>query len=391
MSDRTDAPIVDTDVLIVGGGVSGCAMAYYLARDGIDAVVIDRDDINMAASGRNAGSLHLQLMAFSFHNATPAERIGRRAALPVFVRGVRNWHELSDELDCDIEISRCGGLMVAETPEQMRFLEAKIALERAEGLEVEILTGAETRELAPYLSDRIIGSEFCPDEGKLNPIRAIPALARGAERNGARLFRHRRLLALQREASGFVAETSREKIRCKRVVNAAGAYSASVAAMVGIDLPVGQKCVQSHITEPAPPGTIGHLVYHAQKILTLKQVANGNVIIGGGWRGRFNAEHDGHHVVRNSIVGNMFTAIQVAPRLGNLRMLRSWVGVNIVSDGMPILGEVPGVPGFFNSIPSDAGFTLGPICARLVAEQIAGRSPSLDLAPFAIGRFSEAA
>ena len=94
MPDRTDAPRIDTDVLIVGGGVSGCAMAYYLAREGIDVVLIDRDDINMAASGRNAGSLHLQLMAFSFHNASPAERAGRRAALPLFVRGVQNWHEL---------------------------------------------------------------------------------------------------------------------------------------------------------------------------------------------------------------------------------------------------------------------------------------------------------
>ena len=79
------------------------------------------------------------------------------------------------------------------------------------------------------------------------------------------------------------------------------------------------------------------------------------------------------------------------PVLGRLRILRSWAGININSDGMPILGEVPCVPGFFNSIPTDSGFTLGPVCARLVAEQIAGKVPSFDLSPYKIDRFSEAA
>ena len=391
MTDRLGAPPTETDVLVIGGGVSGCSMAYYLAREGIDVLVIDRDEINTAASGRNAGSLHLQLMAFSFLRASLAERRGRQRVLPLFLKAVETWHELGRELDCDIELSRCGGLMVAETDEQMRFLDAKISLERAEGLDVEILTGSEIRELAPYLSDRVIGGEFCPDEGKLNPIRAIPALARGAERACARILRHRRLIALNPENGGFLAETTSERIRCRRVVNAAGAFSAKIAGLVGIRLPVSQKCVQTHITEPAPAGTVGHLVCHAQKILTIKQVANGNVIIGGGWQGRIHQSHQQPTVVRNSITGNLFTAVQMVPGLGQLRMLRSWAGINIISDGMPILGEVASVPGFFNSIPSDSGFTLGPVCARLVAEQIAGKVPSFDLSPYTIDRFSEAA
>ena len=311
--------------------------------------------------------------------------------LPLFLKAVETWHELSRELDCDIEMSRCGGLMVAETDEQMRFLDAKISLERAEGLDVEMLTGSEIRELAPYLSDRVIGGEFCPDEGKLNPIRAIPALARDAERASARILRHCRLIALIPESGGFLAETTSGRIRCRRVVNAAGAFSATVANLVGVRLPVSQNCVQTHITEPAPAGTVGHLVCHAQKILSLKQVANGNVIIGGGWQGRIHQTHQQPTVVRNSITGNLLTAVQTVPGLGWLRMIRSWAGINIFSDGVPILGEVPRVPGFFNLIPSDSGLTLGPVCARLVAEQIAGKVPSFDLTPYTINRFSEAA
>ena len=391
MTDSLGAPPTEADVLVIGGGVSGCSMAYYLAREGIDVLVIDRDEINTGASGRNAGSLHLQLMPFSFLRASLAERQGRQRVLPLFLKAVETWHELGRELDCDIELSRCGGLMVAETDEQMRFLDAKNSLERAEGLDVEMLTGSEIRELAPYLSDRVIGGEFCPDEGKLNPIRAIPALARGAERACARFLRHRRLIALNPERGGFLAETTSGCIRCQRVVNAAGAFSATIAELVGVRLPVIQNCVQTHITESAPPGTVGHLVCHAQKVLSLKQVANGNVIIGGGWQGRIHPTHQQPTVVRSSITGNLSTAVQIVPGLDRLRMLRSWAGINITSDGMPILGEVPSVPGFFNSIPSDSGFTLGPVCARLVAEQIAGKAPSFDLSPYTIGRFSEAA
>ena len=391
MTARLGASPIETDVLVIGGGVSGCSMAYYLAREGIDVVAIDRDEINTSASGRNAGSLHLQLMPFSFLQASLAERRGRQKVLPLFLKAVETWRELSRELDCDIEMSRCGGLMVAETEEQMRFLDAKISLERSEGLDVEMLTGSEIRELAPYLSDRVIGGEFCPDEGKLNPIRAIPAVARGAERASARILRHCRLIALGQERGGFLAETTSGRIRCRRVVNAAGAFSAKVANLVGVQLPVSQNCVQTHVTESAPAGTVGHLVCHAQKILSVKQVANGNVIIGGGWKGRIHQTHQQPTVVRNSITGNLLTAVQMVPGLGCLRMLRSWAGINIFSDGMPILGEVPSVPGFFNSIPSDSGLTLGPVCARLVAEQIAGKAPSFDLTPYTIDRFSEAA
>ena len=234
MTDSFGVPPTETDVLVIGGGVSGCSMAYFLAREGIDVLVIDCDDINTGASGRNAGSLHMQLMAFSFLRASPIERRRRQRVLPLFLKAAETWHELSRELDCDIELSRCGGLMIAETDEQMRFLDAKISLERAEGIEVEMLTGPEIRELAPYLSDRVIGGEFCPDEGKLNPIRAIPALARGAERASARILRHRRLIALNPENGGFLAETTSGRIRCRRVVNAAGAFSAAIAGLVGV-------------------------------------------------------------------------------------------------------------------------------------------------------------
>ena len=95
---------------------------------------------------------------------------------------------------------------------------------------------------------------------------------------------------------------------------------------------------------------------------------------------------NGLTVLAENVLANVALACQIVPGLEGARLLRSWAGVNIKSDGKPILGEVPGVPGFYNAVPTDAGMTMGPICARLVAEQMTGRQPSFDIGIFSVER-----
>ena len=379
---------IETDVLVVGGGICGCAVAYFLARQGVDVVLIDRDDLFTQASGRNAGSLHIQLVAFVYELGDAAERRSREATLPLFKEAVETWKGLSRELDCDIELSIGGGLMVAETEAQLRFLDGKTCIERAHGIDTHVITGAEVHALAPYLSEAVIGAEYCPGEGKLNPFRATSALARAAERAGARILRHTALAGLDRDRRGFDAKTDHSPIRCRRVVNAAGPWASEVGAMVGLKLPVRKVCVQANVTEPTAH-FVDHLVYHCRRILTLKQVSNGNLVIGGGWPATVEPGTGHLKVARKSIEGNLWVAAHVVPRVRHLRLLRSWACMNLRTDGRPILGEVPGIPGFFNAIPADAGYTLGPVSARLVAEVMTGKSPTFDIAPFSVDRFSD--
>ena len=158
-----------TDVAVIGGGVLGCSVAYYLARQGVDVVLAEKDDINTHASGRNAGTLHAQLQQSQARNTDPAWTRSFDETLPLYLEAGRTWQQLSQELDCDIELRFCGGLMVADTDEDLRFLERKVRRERARGLESTMLTRGELRDLAPYLTERLAGAEFCPHEGKLNP------------------------------------------------------------------------------------------------------------------------------------------------------------------------------------------------------------------------------
>ncbi len=232
-----------TDVLVVGGGLVGSALAYYLARAGVDILLIDRDDVNNAASGRNAGSLHVQLTSSYLAKEAPAD-VERAVStmIPVLVHSITAWRELSRELDCDIELNVGGGLMVAETDDQMRGLERKAVLEKRVGLEVELLDANEVRAIAPYLGPSIIGAEFCALEGKVNPLPATPALARGAVRAGARIARHRTLTSFRRESDAIVAETDRGDIRCRRMVCATGAWTDGIlrrprARVTGLAMP----------------------------------------------------------------------------------------------------------------------------------------------------------
>ena len=175
--------------------------------------------------------------------------------------------------------------MVAETPRQLRSLERKTLIEREAGIETHILGANEVREMAPYLSPAVVGAEFCPGEGKMNALAALPAIARAAQAAGARLLRGVELEAIERRDPGMTARTNRGPIRCARLVNATGPSAAHVASMVGASVPVGPKVVQSHVSEPVAP-MIPHLVYHCQETLTLKQLNAGNLVIAGGWPGR---------------------------------------------------------------------------------------------------------
>ena len=123
----------DYDVLVVGGGILGSCVDYFLARDGVDVLVIDRHDVNHQASGSNAGSLHIQMESARAKRTDPAYVAAVDRSLAVFAEGVKAWQRLAPTLDCDVELRVGGGLMVAETKAELRVLEAKTKRERAQG------------------------------------------------------------------------------------------------------------------------------------------------------------------------------------------------------------------------------------------------------------------
>jgi len=371
-----------TDVLIVGGGLAGCATAYYLARAGVEVALIERYDLNTQASGSNAGSIHAQIPHEPFMTLGEAWARNFAPTIPLMLESIRIWAGLEAELGCDLEVSLGGGLLVAETEAQLRDIKRKADLERAHGLTVEMLSSHDLRRTAPYLSEKMVGGAFCPTEGKANPLKVTPAFARAAQCQGAMLSSNTTLTDLAPDGAGYLARTSGGTIRARCVVNCAGAEAGRVSAMLGVPLPIEGHPIQVNVTEPVEP-LVDHLVYFAGEKLTLKQARNGSFLIGGGWPARWSSTGDRPVVSLDSLRANLKIAQTVVPRLGSARLLRVWPAiVNGTADWKPILGEVPGHPGFFINMFPWMGFTAGPISARVTAELVMGRQPALDLRQF---------
>jgi glycine/D-amino acid oxidase-like deaminating enzyme len=382
-------PPADVDVLVVGGGIVGMCAALDLAREGKAVAIVD--DGRHSGTTANAGSLHVQMQS-RFIRMYPELAPNVERSLPLYPAGAARWRELAAELDADMEIKSSGGLMVAEDAAQFDFLAQKCARERRLGLDVHMLEHAELVRVAPYLGEAVFGAELCREEGKLNPLKANAAIRKALDAVGAIRCDGARITALARAGGGLSArvETRGEaaSMRAGQVVLAAGAGTGGLAAGLGVRIPTEAEALQMSVTEAAAP-LIGHLVQHAERMITLKQLGAGQVVIGGGWPARFAGADRQPTVEPASMIGNLTLARHIVPRLGALRVIRSWAGVNTTADGQNILGALPGWPEVIAAVPGDAGYTLGPLVGRMAAMIALGRDPGHDVGRFTPARFAQ--
>ncbi len=374
------------DVVVIGGGITGCATAHHLANAGIDVVILERSELNTQASGRNAGSLHGQIQYEPF--VCLGEQWAREflPALRLLVDSVGLWRTLSSQLGVDLEVAINGGLIVAETHDQLERLRRKAAIERAAGFDVEVLDQAQLRDVAPYVSPRMVGAQLARDEGKANSLLAAPAFAASARRAGGRVLTRTGVTGVSTRAGGFTVSTSRGQLDCARLVVTTGADLATLVAPFGATLPITAEPVQVSVTEPVAP-LVHHLVYFAGGRLTMKQTRAGSLLIGGGWPA--DADQEGNPVVSPaSLRANLRLATAVVPAVHHALLLRSWVGVgNGTPDHRPIIGEIPGTEGLFVGMFPFMGLTAGPLMGQLLAELVQDHPVDRDLTSFAPQRF----
>ena len=374
------APLPEsTDVLVVGGGLAGCALAYYLARSGVEVVLVERGELNREASGTNAGSFHFQV---AIHQLTGAQTANVRERLNTEVRlhaeAAEVWKGLERELDGHLDIHFTGGLMVAETEGELRLLHEKRVIEEEAGLDIEILEGDELRGFAPYLAEDLLGASFCRQEGHANPAVAAPLYALRAAQAGAAIRTNAGVTQIESDpgggAHGFTVTTAAGRIRANRIVNAAGAWANELAALSGLRLPLRSEGLHLNVTEPREH-VLAPMVQHIGRRLTLKQTANHTFIIGGGWPARPEPAPQRYSTRWESMAGNVAIAMRVVPLLADVRIVRTWSGVMAFTDDLaPIVGESARVAGYHTLIAT-TGFTLSPLMARLLAESMAtGRS-----------------
>jgi glycine/D-amino acid oxidase-like deaminating enzyme len=367
-----------------------------MARAGARVVLLEAGEFNSGASGQNAGSLHFQLeRRFLEQGAAMAEQAAAIVALNALA--VEDWAGLESALAADLHVSMTGGLMVAETPDEVALLEAKAALEARHGLPTRLISGDEARALQPALAPHILAATHAPREGHADPRSTTIALAAAAAAAGAMLAPRTSLAAITRQPGGWQLGVTTAQgpaaLRTGQLLLAAGAWTSSLAALANLHVPLYPVALQMNVTQRTAP-VLPQLIQHVGRRLSMKQAHAGNILIGGGWPARLHVRPDGSFDARQrpalrpeALVANLRAAADTVPMVASLDLIRIWTGVTCISaDQLPIVGEVPAMPGLYVAAGGSA-FTLGPSFARLLAEAMAG-APDPRLAIVSPARFS---
>lgn len=368
------------DILVIGGGVTGQVAAITAAEAGARVHLVDAG-IN-AGSTANAGSLHVQMQS-RFMRLYPEQVANIEAALPFYRAAAAEWVRL-DARHGPVELVREGGLMLAESAEQMAFLEDKARREAARGLSVEMLDRAGLDRIAPWLGPQIVGAELCHDEGKLNPLAANARLKAHAAALGVTVTTDT-ITALERAGGRVVAHGAARHEGAQAIIAAAWGAGALVRPL-GAAIPTTPEPLHMNITEAGAP-QIRHLIQHAERSITLKQLGSGQIVIGGGWPAIYRGEGV-PGVSATSLLGNVALAARLVPAIGALRLLRTWAGLNTTIDGASVIGRLDGAPEIIMAVPGDAGYTLGPLVGRMAGAIATGAVPPEDPAPFSPSRFA---
>ncbi len=379
------------DVVVVGGGVIGTSITYYLAKQGVNVCLVERNDIASGTSSAAANGVALQTKP-----PGPKQNLAQASA--------RLFRNLSEELDADIELSNEGGMLVAETEEQLELISDKAQKAAKSGLTIEILSRKQTLARQPCLAPHIIGSAYCAADSTVNPYLLAFAFARAAKRHGADVQTFTEVTAIEHQAGQITAVvTNRGKILTDTVVNAAGVWSPKVAEMVGLQLPVEPRKGELFVTEPVPPLVRGIVIsasYLLSKALPAgdadprqmtagaytAQARRGNLVIGSTRQfAGYNRSSSFHGIQK---LAQLTTTL--IPAVGKLHVLRSYSGLRPASpDGLPILGRAAELPGFVLAAGHEGdGIALSPITGQYIADLISGQLSEEALVPFSPQRFS---
>lgn len=371
------------DVVIVGGGISGTAAAYELAKAGSRVVLLERGDLASMASGWTLAGVRQS-------GRHPAE-------LPLAQHAVRRWERLSEELGVDVEYRQDGNLRLARTEEDVPVIQDLVDTQRGAGLDVTFLPdNASVREIAPALAESIVAASWCPSDGHANPTETVRAFAAAAERHGATIRTGTNVEEVIVE-SGRVrgVRVAGEAIAAETVILAAGIYTDRLLASLGIDLPLTARHVSVIQSVPLPP-LLRPVLGTAKAEFAGRQQVDGRLRFTGGgrsWSGDEAANFaDSIQPLADSVAGMLQRGIAIIPALANAPIARVWGGlIDMTPDALPVLDRSTEIDGLVVAAGfSGHGFCLGPTTGQILCELATRGTSSLPLEPFRLNRFTSA-
>jgi sarcosine oxidase subunit beta len=369
------------DIVVVGCGVTGSSIAYYLAKQGVRVLMLERAE-------------YAQEPVASWASAGGVRRQGRhQAEAQLASEAITRWQTLEEELESDIGYRQGGNLLLAESEQEAEQLATFVREQQQHGFsDVRLIDRREALELVPGLNQRVLAGSYSPRDGQADPAKTVHAFASAAMRHGATYRPHTPVQSLIMRQSRVVGvQAGDEVIEAGHVILAAGAWSDELAACIGVCLPIHTVALQMVRSTPAPVLTLRPVLSAVGRLLSLKQLDDGAFLIGGGWQGEPGADRHSYILLTENIQGNWNTARELLPAVGQQRIVRAWCGLEARSiDDIPFIGSFSHIAGLTIACGfSGHGFALSPAVGRCVADHILGKpAPELaGLRPDRITRF----
>lgn len=375
-------------IIVAGGGLIGTSTAYYLAKSGADVTLLESKDIASGTSGACDRAIMLQ-----------SKKPG--PTLDLAKESAKLYENLEDELEADLEYRKGGGMIIIETMEEMKAMEDMIRRQQKAGIDVRLISGDEARERQPGLSKELLGSTWWEHDAEVNPLNVSFAMARAAQRLGAKV-------KLQSPVTGLIVEKNRiigvevsgEKLYADAVIMAVGVWTPMLFKQIGVDVPVIPRRGQILVSERLDPFLHCNILsasYIANKLkesadpfgigLAIGQTRSGTLLIGG------SRQFAGYNTKTSSEITQKIgeAAVRAFPELANVRIIRAFAGLRpYTPDGMPVLGSIDGMDGIYIAAGHEGdGVALAPITGKIMAQVVCGADPGIDIRPFSLSRFNQ--
>jgi sarcosine oxidase subunit beta len=362
------------DVVIVGGGVIGCSVAFHLARAGITRVVLlERARLASGVTGICPGGIRQQFEG--------------EADCLVARRSVRFYERIHEILEPEhpFTFERSGYLFLADSEAALDRFRRNVAMQNRLGIPSEILAREAVAELVPAMNtDGVVGGAFCREDGFIEDCHGVTyAFAMRARDMGVRVI-YEDATSVRPQGRTWEVVTAGGSFRAEHVVLAAGVDSVPLAAAAGVTLPIRAERRRLVYTAPAAAGQMNPLVVAAERGFAGKQLASGVFYLG--WLREMPAEDDLTFIEKTLESGST-----LLPLLTELPARRVLGGLyDSTPDHRPLLGPAPGVAGLHLAAGfSGHGFMIAPAVGEIVAAGIAGRGVDLPVSSFSLQRFSK--
>lgn len=382
------------DVLIIGGGIIGCSIAYYTSKYGRDVTIIEKGEFVSGTSSRCDGNILAidKDPGFDSQMSLVSQKLVT---------------DLSEELEHSFEYRAPGSILVCESDEEMEAAQQWINRQKQAGLPFRMLDRQDIREESPFFADDLLGGLECATDSTVNPYLLAFSLLSESKKYGTKAFNHTEVKEMKRDIDGFfIVETTNGTFTAKQVVNAAGVWAPKIGQMLDINIPIEPR--KGHIIVASRQQHVGcrkvmEFGYLISKFggkrkvdaltekygvaLVFEPTESQNFLIGS------SREFVGFHTrINNEVIKCIANrAIRFYPKMADMMVIRSYAGLRPwTEDHLPIISRVEHIPNYFIAAGHEGdGISLAAVTGKVIEELLNEKETIIPTEPLRLSRFTE--